>query len=189
MAPLAELIDLSGAHMKGGHFCVDRSGARQPVPASSDPTASSSQPKMEVPAPPPHRRKTNVHLGDADACALLRRQCAQAGMPAARYVATLLVAVEEGRTQIAGKDAVEALAQSNYQLSWLGRNLRELVRKLGAMAPQHGGEADTLSLQEAIARLNAHLLRASAVLKDIETTRCTRRQVASHATRSARTKR
>lgn len=175
--------------MKGGCFRVDRSGAGQPVPVSSVQAAAPRQPEMEVPAPPPHRQKTNVHLDDADACALLRRQCAQAGMPAARYVATLLVAVEEGRTQIAGKDAVEALAQSNYQLSWLGRNLRELLRKLGAAAPQQGGDADTLSLREAIALLNAHLLRASAVLKDIETTRCTRRQVASHGARSARPKR
>jgi len=188
MAPLAALIDFSGVHMKGGRFCVDRSGASQPVPASSVQGAAPCQPKMELSAPP-YRRKANVYLGDADACALLRRQCAQAGMPAARYVATLLVAVEEGRTQIAGKAAVEALAQSNYQLSWLGRNLRELLRKLEATVPQQGGEADTLSLREAIALLNAHLLRASAVLKDIETTRCTRRPVASHATRSPRTKR
>lgn len=117
----------------------------------------------------------------------MRRQCAQAGLPAARYVSTLLVAVEEGRTQIAGKDAVRALAQSNHQLSLLGRNLRELLRKLEATTPQQSVETNILNVQEVTGLLKAHLLRASAVLLDIETTRCTRRQGASRAARSPRT--
>lgn len=109
-------------------------------------------------------------------------------MSAPRYVSTLLATVEEGRTQIAGKDAVEALAQSNYQLSWLGRNLQELLRRLQATSPQLGDEADILSVQEATGLLKAHLLRASAVLSDIEATRCTRRKTASRANGSPRTK-
>jgi hypothetical protein len=109
-------------------------------------------------------------------------------MSAARYVSTLLAAVEEGRAQIAGKDAVEALAQSNYQLSWLGRNMRELLRKLDTSVPQQGGQADALRLQEAIALLNAHLLRAAAVLADIETTRCPRRRRVVRAASSPRSK-
>ena len=131
--------------------------------------------------------QTNVHLRDADACRL-RRQCAQTGLSGPGYVSTLLAAVEDGRTQIAGKDAVEALAQSNYQLSWLGRNLRELLRKLEAYAPQQDLGDLSLNLKEAIGSLKAHLLRASVVLADIETTRCNRRRSALRAARLARAK-
>jgi len=171
--------------MKVGCQSVNRSADIQPAPASSAQATVPSQPISDLPDVPPQRAQVSVRLCDTDACNL-RRQCAQTGMSAARYVSTLLAAVEEGRAQIAGKDAVEALAQSNYQLSWLGRNMRELLRKLDTSVPQRGGEVDALRLQEVIGLLNAHLLRASAVLADIETTRCPRRQRALRAASSPR---
>lgn len=173
--------------MKSGCASGEHTGVTQPLPGSGVRGAAPSRSQMEVSRAPSHVRGTSVRLREADACAL-RSQCARAGMSAPRYVSTLLATVEEGRTQIAGKDAVEALAQSNYQLSWLGRNLQELLRRLQATSPQLGDEADILSVQEATGLLKAHLLRASAVLSDIEATRCTRRKTASRANGSPRTK-
>jgi len=173
--------------MKDSCQSVNRPGYKQPVPVGSAQATAPSQTMMDFPGVRPHWVRATVNLRDTDAFAL-RRQCAQTGMSAARYVSTLLAAVEEGRAQIAGKDAVEALAQSNYQLSWLGRNMRELLRKFEASVPQQGGEADTLRLQEAIGLLKAHLLRASAVLADIETTRCPRRRGALRTASSPRSK-
>ncbi len=172
--------------MNGGRMKGNRSGATHRLPGRSDQADVASYSDSEVSAPVLTSRPLHVMLREADSFRL-RRQCAQAGMPATRYVSTLLADVEAGRTQIAGKDAVEALAQSNYQLSWIGRNLRELLRKLDACAGPQKQTADALGLQEVIGSLKAHLLRASTVLADIETTRCARPRGASRAGRSRRT--
>lgn len=175
--------------MNRGFQSGDRFGVTSPASANCAQAVAPSQTKVGVSGASPHLRGANVRLREADACTL-RRQCRQAGMSAAHYVSTLLVAVEEGRTQIAGKDAVAALAQSNYQLSWLGRNLRELLRKFEAPGLQQGSEANALSLlRDTIGPLTAHLSLASAVLADIQTTRCIRRRGAPRAQRSAGAKR
>jgi len=172
-------VDLSGWAQPFERWCSDRGKKRSValreliaqavggVPDSANVQAAAPLPRSQVGGARPQH--IHVRLNGAD-CETLRRQAAAAGLPAAHYLATVLRAVQEGRTSIAGKDAVEALAQSNYQLSWLGRNLKALARKLDGM-PGQASPPDWEELRELIAQLHQHLARAALVLADIESTR------------------
>ena len=100
----------------------------------------------------------------------LQRQASGAGVSLSRYVAALLLAVDAGRTCIAGKDAIASLVQSNYQIAWLGRNLQAIARALEA-CPGQDRLVDARQLQDAAKQLTAHLARAGAVLAHVEATR------------------
>lgn len=113
--------------------------------------------------------RSQVRLSEEEKVAL-QRQAEAAGLSASRYVATLLMVVNEGRMAIAGKVAVKALTESNHHLAGIGRSLH-LAARLLHRAPEHGAESDVDGVQEAIDLLRQHLVRAAAVLADVERTR------------------
>lgn len=147
--------------------------------APVEPMGASERPVLEpAGARPPRCISLRLEQREIES---LREQSAAAGLPAARYLGNLLAVVENGRIAIAGKDAVEALGQSNYELAWLGRKLRHIARALEA-SPQPGdGSVQGAALQEAICALQEHLVRAATVLADIENTRCLRSKVLPRA--------
>jgi len=114
----------------------------------------------------------------------LRRQTAAAGMSGSRYVGAMLLAAESGCASVAGKDAVQALTESNHQLAWIGRNL-SLALRLQDGAPEHGAQSQGEGLAGAIGLVRQHLARAAAVLAEVERTRIGRR-TGSRRTRELR---
>jgi hypothetical protein len=127
-------------------------------------------------------RRCNLHLTE-DEFDRLQAQAQAAGMRPAHYVAAVLLSVEAGRTAIAGKDALAALVESNYQLAWIGRSLSRLAHRGLACEVPEGGEEDLAQFRTALDELRRHLLRAASVLADVQITR-KRRTVKRRRSRS-----
>jgi len=119
------------------------------------------------------RNGSSFRLQDVERAALFR-QAAAAGLSASRYVGALLLAAEGGGPSIAGKDAVQALTESNHHLAWIVRKLSQAARRQEG-APEQGAQIGGEGIGEAMGPVREHLARAAAVLAEVERTRTGRR--------------
>ena len=140
---------------------------QRPAPVATGPNAIASAAALSLQRTAFSRTVLRLSLAERQQ---LQRQASGAGVTVSRYVAGLLLAVDAGRTSIAGKDAIASLVQSNYQLAWLGRNLQTIARGLEACSAQDRW-VDVRQLQDATKQLTAHLARAGTVLAHVEATR------------------
>jgi len=173
-------VDLLHLAESFGYWCAQRGQSRSVVLRElvSNAVVEYSTPEQAKYLPPPHKaggpRPTQVlRIGvrlDDNQLAQLRCRASDVGMSVTRYLKTLLANAESGRPTIAGVDAVQALRDSNQQLSAIARKLIGALREQGNSHRLEEGSCRATVI-EAINSLSRHLELSSTLLADVERTR------------------
>jgi hypothetical protein len=180
-------VDLLHLAEPFGHWCVQRKQSRsvalRELVSNALEVHSEKVPIRRLPPAfvaaeprPAQLRRIGVRLYDSE-LNLLRCRAADAGMSSTQYLKTLLTNAESGHSAIAGIDTVQALRDSNHQLSAVARKLIGALRD--QINSQPSGESESIEMvADAIIFLRQHVDVSSTLLAEVERTRLGRRVAA-----------
>lgn len=94
---------------------------------------------------------------------LARKHAKTAGFSVSRWLLALVRAQLTGNPQL-GQEEQEALAQSNYQLLMIGRNLNQIARALNT-TPEDRRVYNVEAIEQLREYIQHHVVRASAVIE------------------------